>query len=115
MSAARRAQNSGVALASEKSHIAHVFAEMATDGFRPECRYRRRRRNSVCLDEETFRRVMRMEINGKLNFEQFKADIHRTLISKLDLEKLATVQNEQSQDRLLPDWFRRLFSTASCR
>jgi pilus assembly protein CpaF len=26
-----------------------------------------------------------------LNFEQFKADIHRTLISKLDLEKLATV------------------------
>ena len=27
-----------------------------------------------------------------LNFEQFKADIHRTLISKLDLEKLATVQ-----------------------
>ncbi len=28
----------------------------------------------------------------KLNFEQFKADIHRTLISKVDLEKLATVQ-----------------------
>jgi pilus assembly protein CpaF len=28
----------------------------------------------------------------KLNFEQFKADVHRTLISKLDLEKLATVQ-----------------------
>ena len=27
-----------------------------------------------------------------LNFEQFKADIHRTLISKLDLEKLSTVQ-----------------------
>ena len=27
-----------------------------------------------------------------LNFEQFKADIHRNLISKLDLEKLATVQ-----------------------
>jgi pilus assembly protein CpaF len=28
----------------------------------------------------------------KLDFEQFKADIHRTLISKLDLERLATVQ-----------------------
>jgi pilus assembly protein CpaF len=28
----------------------------------------------------------------KLNFEQFKADVHRTLISKLDLERLATVQ-----------------------
>ena len=28
----------------------------------------------------------------KLNFEQFKADVHRTLISKLDLEKLATIQ-----------------------
>jgi pilus assembly protein CpaF len=28
----------------------------------------------------------------KLNFEQYKADIHRTLISKLDLEKLSTVQ-----------------------
>jgi pilus assembly protein CpaF len=28
----------------------------------------------------------------KLNFEQFKSDIHRTLISKLDLEKLATAQ-----------------------
>ncbi len=28
----------------------------------------------------------------KLNFEQFKAEIHRTLISKVDLEKLATVQ-----------------------
>src|SRR4051794_27576117 len=27
-----------------------------------------------------------------LNFEQLKADVHRTLISKLDLEKLATVQ-----------------------
>jgi len=27
-----------------------------------------------------------------LNFEQFKAEIHRTLISKLDLEKLASVQ-----------------------
>ena len=27
-----------------------------------------------------------------LNFEQFKADIHRNLISKLDLEKLSTVQ-----------------------
>src|SRR5579864_7264478 len=27
-----------------------------------------------------------------LDFEQFKADVHRTLISKLDLEKLATVQ-----------------------
>jgi len=27
-----------------------------------------------------------------LNFEQLKADIHRTLISKLDLEKLAKVQ-----------------------
>ena len=27
-----------------------------------------------------------------LNFEQFKADIHRSLISKLDLEKLAHVQ-----------------------
>lgn len=28
----------------------------------------------------------------KLDFEQFKAEIHRTLISKLDLERLATVQ-----------------------
>ncbi len=28
----------------------------------------------------------------KLNFEQFKAEIHRTLISKVDLEKMATVQ-----------------------
>ncbi|HVO97178.1 MAG TPA: CpaF family protein [Bryobacteraceae bacterium] len=27
-----------------------------------------------------------------LNFEQFKADVHRTLISKLDLEKLSSVQ-----------------------
>jgi pilus assembly protein CpaF len=27
-----------------------------------------------------------------LNFEQFKADVHRTLISKLDLEKLSMVQ-----------------------
>ena len=27
----------------------------------------------------------------KLNFEQFKADVHRTLISKLDLEKLGTI------------------------
>ncbi len=28
----------------------------------------------------------------KVDFEQFKADVHRTLISKLDLERLATVQ-----------------------
>jgi len=31
------------------------------------------------------------------NFEQFKADIHRTLISKLDLEKLATVQQARAR------------------
>ncbi|HEX7362835.1 MAG TPA: CpaF family protein [Bryobacteraceae bacterium] len=33
----------------------------------------------------------------KLNFEQFKADVHRTLISKLDLEKLSTVQNSKAR------------------
>jgi pilus assembly protein CpaF len=33
----------------------------------------------------------------KLNFEQLKADVHRTLISKLDLEKLATVQNGRAR------------------
>ena len=33
----------------------------------------------------------------KLNFEQFKADVHRTLISKLDLEKLATVQTSKAK------------------
>ena len=33
----------------------------------------------------------------KLNFEQFKADVHRTLISKLDLEKLAGVQNSKAR------------------
>ncbi len=33
----------------------------------------------------------------KVNFEQFKADIHRTLISKLDLEKLSTVQPEKAR------------------
>src|SRR3954466_8996635 len=33
----------------------------------------------------------------KLNLEQFKADVHRTLISKLDLEKLATVQNSKAK------------------
>ncbi len=33
----------------------------------------------------------------KLNFEQFKAEIHRTLISKLDLEKLASVHNSKAK------------------
>jgi pilus assembly protein CpaF len=33
----------------------------------------------------------------KLNFEQLKADVHKTLISKLDLEKLATVQNGRAK------------------
>ncbi len=33
----------------------------------------------------------------KLNFEQFKADVHRTLISKIDLEKLGTVQNAKAK------------------
>src|SRR6201987_4206350 len=33
----------------------------------------------------------------KLNFEQFKADVHRTLISKLDLEKLSTVQTSKAK------------------
>src|SRR5437868_12284462 len=33
----------------------------------------------------------------KLNFEQLKADVHRTLISKLDLEKLATVQSSKAK------------------
>src|SRR5579863_6949522 len=33
----------------------------------------------------------------KLNFEQFKADVHRTLISKLDLEKLSTIQTSKAK------------------
>src|SRR5215469_14583024 len=33
----------------------------------------------------------------KLDFEQFKADIHKTLISKLDLERLATVQGNRAK------------------
>jgi pilus assembly protein CpaF len=33
----------------------------------------------------------------KLNFEQFKADVHRTLISKLDLEKLSSVQPSKAR------------------
>ena len=33
----------------------------------------------------------------KLNFDQLKADVHKTLISKLDLEKLATVQNGRAK------------------
>ncbi|HXJ39847.1 MAG TPA: ATPase, T2SS/T4P/T4SS family, partial [Bryobacteraceae bacterium] len=32
-----------------------------------------------------------------LNFEQLKADVHRTLISKLDLEKLAGTQNGKAK------------------
>ena len=32
-----------------------------------------------------------------LNFEQLKADVHRTLISKMDLEKLATVNNGKAR------------------
>src|SRR4051812_19311437 len=33
----------------------------------------------------------------KPNFEQFKADVHRTLISKIDLEKLSAVQNSKAK------------------
>src|SRR5579885_801819 len=33
----------------------------------------------------------------RLNFEQFKADVHRILISKLDLEKLSTVQGSKAK------------------
>jgi pilus assembly protein CpaF len=33
----------------------------------------------------------------KLNFEQFKADVHRTLISKIDLEKLGTIQTSKAR------------------
>jgi pilus assembly protein CpaF len=33
----------------------------------------------------------------KPNFEQFKADVHRTLISKIDLEKLSTIQNSKAK------------------
>ncbi|HSU60781.1 MAG TPA: CpaF family protein [Bryobacteraceae bacterium] len=32
-----------------------------------------------------------------LNFEDFKADIHRTLLSKIDLEKLSKVNNEKAR------------------
>jgi pilus assembly protein CpaF len=32
-----------------------------------------------------------------LNFEQLKADVHRTLIAKMDLEKLATVNNGKAR------------------
>lgn len=33
----------------------------------------------------------------KLNFEQFKANVHRTLISKIDLEKLGTIQSSKAK------------------
>src|SRR3954469_14819791 len=33
----------------------------------------------------------------KLDFEQFKAEVHRTLISKLDLERLATIQGGRAR------------------
>src|SRR5579875_421545 len=33
----------------------------------------------------------------RLNFEQFKSDVHRSLISKLDLEKLSTVQTGKAK------------------
>jgi pilus assembly protein CpaF len=33
----------------------------------------------------------------KPNFEQFKADVHRTLISKIDLEKLSTIHNTKAR------------------
>jgi pilus assembly protein CpaF len=33
----------------------------------------------------------------RLNFEQFKADVHRSLLSKLDLEKLAAVQSSKAK------------------
>ena len=32
-----------------------------------------------------------------LNLEKFKAEIHRTLISKLDLEKLSRVNSSQAR------------------
>ena len=32
-----------------------------------------------------------------MNLENFKADIHRTLISKLDLEKLSRVNSDQAR------------------
>src|SRR4051794_28970906 len=33
----------------------------------------------------------------KLNFEQYKADVHRNLISKIDLEKLGSVQTNKAR------------------
>ncbi len=33
----------------------------------------------------------------QLNLEQFKAEVHRTLISKLDLEKLSRVNTSQAR------------------
>jgi len=37
----------------------------------------------------------------KLNFEQVKADIHRTLLAKMDLEKLASVQNGKAKHAVI--------------
>src|ERR1700757_3045443 len=34
---------------------------------------------------------------GLLNFEKFKSDVHRILISKLDLEKLSRVESGQAK------------------
>jgi pilus assembly protein CpaF len=36
-----------------------------------------------------------------IRFEQFKADVHRTLLSKLDLEKLSTVQNSKAKQAIV--------------
>ena len=37
----------------------------------------------------------------KLNFEQVKADVHRTLLAKMDLEKLAAVQNGRAKQAVI--------------
>ena len=36
-----------------------------------------------------------------LNLENFKAEIHRTLISKLDLEKLSRVNSSQARQAVV--------------
>ncbi len=88
--AARRAQNTGIPLAFEQEpDCAGVCAKWRA---RLPVRLRRRKkeRSSVYLDEAVSQIGIRWKLMEKLNLEQFKADVHRTLISKLDLEKLST-------------------------
>ena len=95
----RRMQNEATPLALEDSMISRAIQEMARTACGMPAKVRRKRDSAFSAEFAGLNNnsVIGMVQRGTLNLENFKSEVHRTLISKLDLEKLSRVNSNQAR------------------